>query len=544
MIVGRRLSRLVGSAWIGAIGILLLGGGLLLPAPAAYPSRPTYRQASHPLVIIIPGNQQSLSGVASTNQADGETISMRAMRAAIKVRDYLNDSRQLEATLYSPDAPLFARAALEAHLKKSNRYQLTSDEQIALAKAAGAIYVAVIGIQRTSDGSESYDMTLQGWDTESKKSYEDKAKYTIVLPNKTGDANTIHAETSVSPVNAINSAANLLVTRLLNGPLSAYGRVAPTPVLPPTPTESETAATLAANTEADMITATVQQTESLLTDGNTAGAIVLLRHTINQSPLNLQLRLLLARSYLAARQSGEATSEIKRAFTLLTPKEAERKEATAMLAEAFQQTGNGGAARGIYEEIIAAQPKATWARLALADQLQKQEPDAAEEQYRAVLKEEPDNREAAQGLAHLLAQHGDFEAALAAITPLGSNPSAQVRASTAAALFDEFATQVAATLRQNRTAWETKQMSREAFYKATVNQVTQANALVNLLKSTPPTDTDTLIKQRYGHRLLAGALLAQAAAALQTFLETGDKESGAQSSLWLTEFQKELVNAK
>jgi hypothetical protein len=87
-------------------------------------------------------------------------------------------------------------------------------------------------------------------------------------------------------------------------------------------------------------------------------------------------------------------------------------------------------------------------------------------------------------------------------------------------------------------------MTREAFYKATVAQVTQTTALVTMIKGAAPPDPTPAVKQAYAHRMLAGSLLAQAATAMQTFLETGDKDSGAQSSLWLTECQKELSAIK
>lgn len=515
--------------------------GLLSFSASAAPAGIHPNQAVRPLVIIIPGNQESVSGVSSTQEAIGETLSMRSMRAAGKVRDYLNDSNVVEATLYSPEAPLFIRAALEAKLKIARRMTLTNDEQVSLAKAAGAIYVAVVSVQQAVDSKSNFDMLLQGIEVGSRKNYSDKSKYQIRSDNQPADTNAIRVESTTSPNNAINSAANTLVARLLNGPLAAYGRVAPPPVL----VDPKPAPEPLVNIEGDMVAATVQQANALLADGNTTGAIVLLRRTINQAPLSLKLRMLLARMYLGARRNSEASSEIKRAFLLITPTETERKEAFQLLSEAFQQSGNKAAAQRIYEDVIATQPRAIWARLALADLLAEQKPEVAVTQYQAVLQIEPGNPEAIKGLVHLLGKRGDFDVALSAIAPVGEDTSAKkARWIAATALFDEFSADIIVALQQNRRAWDAKQMTREAFYKATASQVTQANALVRMLKSAPPLDTDTSAKKPYSHRLLGASLLAQSATALQTFLETGDRETGAQSNLWLAECQKELKGSQ
>ena len=516
---------------------------LLAPHPAiALPlvekvEKPVFgiRRQARPLVIIIPGNQENTSGVSSTEEADGETRAMRATKAASKVRDFLNDSHTVEATLYSPDTPLFVRAAQEAKLNLGRRYSLSSDEQVALAKSAGAIYIAVVGVQKASDGS-GYEMQFVGIDTASRKSYNDIAKYMILSVNKSGDNNTVRRiETTTSPTNAVNSAANTLVTRLLNGPLADYGRVAPSPVF----TKSSDVPTEATPTpEADIVKAALQQATTLFNDGNTGGAITLLRHTVNQSPLNLPLRMLLARTYLATRRTGEATAEIKRALSIITPTDKEQAEVVALLSDTFQKTGDVNAARAVYTDIALKQPGADWARLALADiALQQGQVGAAETQYRAVLKSNPKSKEAAVGMARLLAGRGDFEAALVAAVPEGSDP--QTRYAVAVTLFDEFAAQNMTALQQNRTAWEAKRTTREALYKETVAQGAQATGLVKLLKALPP-PLEPAAKSLYARRVLVASLLSQSATALQNFLETGDKTSGTQSALWLAEGQKEL----
>jgi tetratricopeptide (TPR) repeat protein len=291
------------------------------------------------------------------------------------------------------------------------------------------------------------------------------------------------------------------------------------------------------------VKAAAQQAQTLLNDGDNDAAILLLRRTINQAPLNGRLRLLLARAYLAANRSTDAIAEATRAMTLTPPdSRADRVALTRLLADAMRKNSDTVAARAAYEQIIAAQPQhADWARLALAGLLESQgQIDEAEVQYRAVLQADRTNQEATVGLIRVYTARGDFSAALEqAPTDRDSRHSAAIQ------IFDHASAEIASRMKENREAWEAKKITREAFYKATTTQSQRAAALVTLLRSAPPPENspDTM-KKGQARRVLAASLLSQASTALLNFLETGNADSGSQADLWLSEFQKELTDVQ
>jgi tetratricopeptide (TPR) repeat protein len=528
---------------------------IFLSAASACPAHSAVAPPSRPLVIIFASGQETGSG-ASAAADDATAAAEGTMKGARAVRDRLEDSNAVSATVYQSESPVFQRAALDAKINIEKRDEVSDADQIGLGKAAGAIYVVVVSTHKTTDGSGDFEMELRGRDIATRKVWKDQARFkpgSVFTPVAPSDANAVQnggVKPLVATGNALDSAANTLVTRLLNGPLGDYGRTAPPPdqVLqppppaPPTPLVASPAPTPAAET--DMVKATAQRAQTLLNDGDTDAAITLLRRTVNQVPLNGRLRLLLAKAYLTANRNTDAASEATRAMTLTPPENrADRVELTHILAEAMGKNGDTVAARATYEQVIAAQPQhADWARLALAGLLESQgQVDEAEAQYRAVLQADKTNQEAMAGLVHVYTARGNYTAALEQV---GASDRV-ARHSAAIQIFDQASAEIAARMKENRAAWEAKKISREAFYKATTAQSQRATALVTLLRSAPPADNspDTA-KKGQARRVLSASLLAQASTALLNFLETGSADSGSQADLWLVEFQKELTEAQ
>jgi thioredoxin-like negative regulator of GroEL len=479
-----------------------------------------------------------------------------ALKAARAVKDRLDDSNAVTAVIFDPESPLFKRAAQEAKITFGKRREVTPDEQIALAKMAGAIYSLAISTQSIPDGGGNSEIIVSGIDLDTKKVWSDRAKFMTVGGQQqssskqgSGDANAVRAPVSVQQAdNSLISAANTIVTRLLNGPLGDYGRVAvPTNLLPP---PLKNAADTIPAAEAEAALAAYDQADVLLAEGDTGGAIVTLRRAISQSPLNPKLRLLLVKAYVAAKRPNEAASEAKRSMQIAPPTdEAGKIEMTRLIAEAFAASGDRDSARAAYEQVIASQPGAVWARMSLAAIHQAEgRVNLAADQYRAVLKTDPGNKEAATGLAHILAAKGDFKAALAELGPddeTAATPAQRAaRHAAATVLFDEYAPQVANLMAQNRQAWEAKTLSREAFYKATSSQQNKITALLAMLRASTPDPADITATKAHTRRIHAATLLAQAATSLVNYLETGNADSGSQAALWLNEFQKELAKAQ
>jgi thioredoxin-like negative regulator of GroEL len=285
----------------------------------------------------------------------------------------------------------------------------------------------------------------------------------------------------------------------------------------------------------------LKQGQALIAAGDANGAILALRPAVNLAPRSASLRAALARAYLAAGRGLDAVAEVRRALALVPASDqAGQTELTGLLAQGLTQSGDTTAARAAYEQILAAQPRAHWARLGLAGLLLAQnQAEDAEAHYRAVRRADPANKEAAERLARLLAARGDYAGAREEMAVM----SPRLRFALARALFDGGASTVAATLARQRKAYEEGQISREVFHKAASLQAERVSALTVLLRDAPPSAGESLIRA-YRRRILAASLLAQAAASVLSYLETGEATAGSQAAVLLGEARREIAEAQ
>lgn len=507
-----------------------------------------------PLVVLFPAGQDSGPGILAQAISGGQqTAAERTLEATRKLRDRLADSDGVTPVVYTPKGAMFERAVLEAKLKLANPSEPNLGEQRAIGKAAGAVFVLAVSTQVYRQAGTGYEIVVSGADCEKGKPWNDTAKVTLGrVDAPRPDANAVSLSVGANdPQTALNSAANTLATRLLAGPLGGYSRAVPPAALLPPPSRPAEVAALAVDVEAnDGARAARQQAEALLQQNDARSAIPMLRRAINQSPLEFELRALLSRAYMAANRAQESADEAKRALTLLGPSDAAlRPQLTRLMIDGLARTGDANAARNVYEDVLKTEPDAVWARLALGDLLLAQSPNDAEIEYRGVLKADPNNREAQLGVARVLAARGDLAGAVARLVPSEAGPGTAsdfaARHAASVALFDENAKQIATLLAQNRAAWESKALSREAFYKATSNQAQRAVTLVQLLKQVPPpAGADTDARNSHRRRVSAANLLSQAASQMLAFIETGNADAGAQASLLLVEFRRELDAAQ
>ncbi|GAB4455001.1 MAG: hypothetical protein OHK0029_10410 [Armatimonadaceae bacterium] len=508
-----------------------------------------------PIVLVFAADNMVAGGVRGANTGDGLTLTERNYNAAKAVRDRLQDSNAVTGTLFDLESPLFLRAAQEAKITLGGKDPLTDEDRIKIARAAGAVYIVMIGVQSRNREADEWEIVLSGVDVESGKRYTDRAPYQGLGVVPVQDANAIARNPLGSSSNSLVNAANTLSVRLLVGPLGDYGKAAPPPQLLPPAAKPVPLPVPETDPEAEKeaANAAYQQGVQLVEQGETDSAIVALREAINRHPLDGRLRLLLTRAYIQARRGQEATSEARRALLLTPPQtDAERQQSSRSLQQAIALTGDRNIARTTYEQIIAAAPQSPeihWARLELANLLHTEgRDDQAAVQYRTVLRQNRDNKAAVMGLAKVLAQDGDFIEALGEIAPQtvdGKPADPALRHAAAVTLFETASLELAQLMEANRAAWKSGQLSREIFYNATRAQAGRTQALMAMLKSAPPTTApNTPETRRHARRLLAASLLVQAGAALLDYLETGDEDAGAQSTLCLLEFRRELNAAQ
>lgn len=511
-----------------------------------------------PMVVVFAAGQDVGTGIIANNQGELSPAD-RNLIAAKAVRDRLEDNDAVSGVVYNANSPLFLRALQEAGIKLGTRTELTPNERVAIAKAAGAVYIVVISEQPVTGADGFWDMILLGTDVANGKTYTDKSRYqpsSEVLPQpESTDPNAIKAKPQTIPSTgsgpaALATAANTLVMRLLAGPLGEYGRPSPPAELLPPPLKVNSPVI---ENDSEVINGAYQQSKQLIEQGDPTSAIVLLRKTVSRAPLDTGLRLLLTRAYIAANRGSEAASEARRLMLIAPPTTpTARTETNALLAKAFTLSGDTAAAQSTYQQIIAATPNSkevNWARLAMAEVYMGQgQTDAATDQYRAILKTDVGNSEAAVGLAKILAEKGDFVAALAEIAPQspdGTPASPSARHAAAVVLFEVAAPNLARLMKDNRTAWEAKQISREVFYNATKAQSGRAAALFAMVKSAAPDGgKDSPEAKTHARRVLAASLLSQAGTALMEFLESNDQDASSQATLCLLEFEREFTGLK
>ena len=543
----------------------------------------TRAEPPRPLIVVFAGGQEKTGRAAQGAGSDALTASERSRQAAQAVRERLDDSRLFTTALYNPDTALFLRAMQEAKIRLNNSDAPSDKERRALGKAAGAVYVVWVGAAQapasTTSGvtapSGSVEIELRGTDIARGGDYSDRSLTqagAVFFAPPPSDSNAVKSagQNATPRSDALLSAANTLVVRLLAGPLREFSRVAPPPnLLPPLPPPASgpepdappvSAADVRAQADMDAqdSRAALAQADGLLGAGDAGAAIVLLRKSVSLYPLNLYLRADLARAYGMKKRWDEAASEARRALTIVPlPKDSAgveaktkdtqtRGELTRLFSEALQRSGDANATRQAYEQVIAAQPGANgvWARIAYADVLLRQnKTEAAKTQLKVVQDVSGQNPDASVLLARIYAAEGEYQTALTALSGSGASPLARSRA--AGTLFDEASVRLADVLSSNRTAWETGKITREGMYKATQAQATRAALLVDVLKSAPsPALAGSPENQAYQHRIRAAQVLGQSVGSLLTLLDSGDREAGIQSNLLLDTFRREAAAAQ
>jgi tetratricopeptide (TPR) repeat protein len=509
-------------------------------------------QTPRPLVVVFPAGQVTSPGIGGAKD-ESTTAAGRTLASARALRDRLADSNALLTLVYTPESPVFALAAQQIKLDLKKVSELKPEQQLAMAKAAGAVYMVAISspkappVVNQPETEGLYEMIISGREVVGKsKEYQDKILFqTAVI--KAGDTDAVPTA-NLTPQAAqvsLDSAANTLAVRLLNGPLGAYGRPAATPQqLPVAPTKAPVEEPAA---EIDQSGAALQQARSQIASNDVDGAIVTLRKAINHSPLSLSLRLALAKAYVAADRRPEAAQESRRALTLAgSDNPQERMELVRLLTDTLKQSGDIATAKQTFLQIITAQPRAVWARVGLGDTLiATGEAEKAEEQYRMALEIEPSNQDAAAGIARVHAARGDYQGALNELTATGKSGSPNARQNAVITIFNDAAPEIARLMKTNREAWEGKTLSREAFYNATQSQSKRANALLSMLRAAPPSESSgEALRKKHNQRIFAASLLAQASASLLSYLDSGDAEAGEQATIYLDDFEKEMKSLR
>lgn len=257
--------------------------------------------------------------------------------------------------------------------------------------------------------------------------------------------------------------------------------------------------------------------DTALEGGDIVGAISDYRQAVNGAPRSAVPRLRLAQAYQRGGLSEKALDEGKRALDIAPDSLAVQQFLTQLDAESG--TSDGSITR--YQALVGRTPDDPAAHAALAEALWNGGDLAgAEAEYKESKKlSSPSDHTAAAQLARLYAAQARYDDCLGALQDAGSDGYIL-----AIKIVKGRVDNLSSTIEASRAAFEGGKSTREQFYDGAKTASAQADALAGFVdRVTPPAE----FKLSHLHRKLSADLLAQEAATLKAFIETGDSAQSA-----------------
>ena len=257
--------------------------------------------------------------------------------------------------------------------------------------------------------------------------------------------------------------------------------------------------------------------DTALEGGDVVGAISYYRQAVNGAPRSATPRLKLAQAYQRGGLSEKALDEGKRALDVAPDSLPVQQFLTQLDAE--NGTSDGSITR--YQALVSHTPDDPAAHAALAESLWNGGDLAgAEAEYKAAKKLSASGDHTADAqLARLYAAQARYDDCLTALRNAGSDGYIL-----AIKIVKGRVDNLSSTIEASRAAFEGGKSTREQFYDGAKTASAQAEALAGFVdRVVPPAE----FKLSHLHRKLSTDLLAQEAATLKTFIETGDAAQSA-----------------
>ena len=274
--------------------------------------------------------------------------------------------------------------------------------------------------------------------------------------------------------------------------------------------------------------------DSALEGGDVVGAIALYRQAVNGAPLSLAPRLKLAQAYQKGGLSEKALSEAQRALEIAP----DSQPLQQFLAQLDQENGTSDGTLARYRAQIEHNADDPAAHAGLAEALWNSgDLSGAETEYKAAKRLAPAGDHSADAhLAQLYATQARYDDCLAVLQESGKDGYAL-----ALKIVKNRADTLSSTLEASRDAFAGGKSTREQFYDGAKTTDAQAQALAGFVaRVTPPAE----YKLSHLHRMLSTNLLAQEAATLRTFIETGDTKQSDSVSKLEKAAQTEMLTAQ
>ena len=282
------------------------------------------------------------------------------------------------------------------------------------------------------------------------------------------------------------------------------------------------------------ISSLLRKGDSALSGGDVVGAISLFRQAVNGAPLSVVPRLRLAEAYQKGGMSEKGLDEARRALEIAPDSLAVQQFLTQL--DTDNGTSDGALTR--YRAMLDRNPSDGAAHLGLAEALWNNGSLAdAEAEYKAAKRLAPTGDHTADShLAQLYATLARYDDCLASLQESGPDGYAL-----AIHIVKNRADMFSSTVDSSREAFAGGKSTREQFYDGAKKVSSQAQALAAFVaKIIPPPE----FRLSHLHRMLATNLLAQEAATLVTFIETGDAKLGDSISKLDKEVQMEMLTAR
>jgi len=276
------------------------------------------------------------------------------------------------------------------------------------------------------------------------------------------------------------------------------------------------------------------QGDSAADSGDLVGAIALYRQAINEAPLSVVPRLKLAQAYQKDGMGDRALDEARRALEVAP----DNLPVQQFLSELDQQNGTSEGTLIRYRADVERRPDDPAAHSGLADALWNSgDLSGAETQYKDARALAPAGDHAADThLAQLYAAEARYDDCLAALRASGRDGYAE-----AIQIVKNRAETISSTLSASRDAFAAGKNTREQFYDDAKKLSAQAQALAGFVAEVTPPGP---YKLSHLHRMLSTNLLAQEAALLVTFIETGDPQQSDRVAMLEKAADTEMLTAQ
>lgn len=282
------------------------------------------------------------------------------------------------------------------------------------------------------------------------------------------------------------------------------------------------------------ITPLMTKGDAAIEGGDVVGAIALYRQAVNGAPLSIVPRLKLAQAYQKGGLSEKALDEARRALEIAPDNQPVQQFLTAL----DQENGTSDGTLTRYHALIERNADDPSAHVGLAEVLWNSgDLGGAEAEYKTAKRLAPPGDHAADAhLAQLYATQARYDDCLTALQEAGKDGYAL-----ALKIIKNRAETLSSTIEASRDAFTGGKSTREQFYDGAKTTDAQAQALAGFVaRVTPPAE----YKLSHLHRMLSTNLLAQEAATLRTFIETGDPAQSDSVSKLEKAAQTEMLTAQ